>query len=129
MTLAAKVAAEVMRWPVCRDAKCEGCEHAVFYCAGEWTVNAPKPGRPTWDPIANPADLLDVLGELQRHEFEVDISVREDNVYAAVREGGLSGEIIAFHNLTPRGANTWQLCLARAVCRAAIEAVKSQEGG
>lgn len=116
MTLAARVAAEVMRWE-------------VSPLGHDRTIFRDKDGlyRRGWDPVANTVDLMDVIGELRSRGLETRIEIDPDQVCVRVAEI-VNGEILGFCNLTPRGANTWQLCFARAVCRAALEAVREAGG-
>lgn len=126
MTLAARVAAEVMGWEVTAD----GSGRSVWFHRGlggsgdRWTVNDPETGE-RWDPAEHSDNLFDVIGELRRRGMGTRIDLDTDQVYVEVADA--YGNLLGVASRTPRGANTWQLCLARAVCRAALEAVK--EGG
>lgn len=126
MTLAARVAAEVMGWEVTPD----GSGRSVWFHCGlggsgdRWTVNDPETGE-RWDPAENSADLFDVIGELRRRGLDLTIDVEQRLVFVEIFDS--RREMLGCANAEPRGANTWQICLARAVCRAALGAVK--EGG
>lgn len=127
MTLAARVAAEVMQWRVCRDLGI-GSDCPVYRnYDGSWSVWHDDSDR-EWDPVENPADLMDVIGELRRRGLGTRIDLDTDQVYVEVTDA--YSNLLGVESLTPTGRNTWQLCLARAVCRAAIEAVRADgEGG
>lgn len=134
MTFAARVAAEVMEWEVCRDAKCEGCNAQVIWSGTIWCVH--KPGHWTlggdpirWDPIANSADLMDVLGELRRRGWETRITIEADGTACVEIVTAVPGhrKLLGSGLLTPRRAEGWQAALAKAVCRAAIEAAGAAE--
>jgi hypothetical protein len=104
-----------MGWSTCKEAGCSGCDNPVYLDPDGWHVRAPS--GVTWDPLANPGDLLDVIGAIKdrgwalRFEFAPFSWISAEVVGSPVEVCHVKG-------------GDWRSALAKAVCRAALEAVR-----
>ena len=134
LPLAGRVARDVMGWDVCRDqADCDNAP-AVVWAGNRWRVNGllPEdsldawPEAPEWDPLANPGDLMDVIESLLDRGLRVELEAWPDErtacAYVWTSSGGRSWDSRLRWR---RDSSDRRAALARAVCRAALEAVKS----
>jgi hypothetical protein len=123
LPLAARVARDVMGWSTCKEADCSGCGNPVYLDPDGWHVRAPSGGA--WHPLDNSGDLMDVIGAMRERGKELSISLDSKDAAEPVVyvEFGHARKLDGFAEQSiVRG--DWRGALAKAVCRAALEAVR-----
>jgi hypothetical protein len=91
--------------------------------ANGWQICNPEDlDNDQWNPLANPADLLDVIGAMRERGFDLTAEVEEFTAEARFARS-LDRNEYRTGNREVRGGD-WRAAVAEAVCRAALEAVK-----
>jgi hypothetical protein len=83
-----------------------------------WQLAGVPPG---WDPLAKPGDLMDVIGAMRERRYDCEITIETWGPAVTFTRGA---DDRGFRR-EPSVRGDWRGALAKAVCRAALEAVKS----
>jgi hypothetical protein len=89
------------------------------YPGGWYAIHSTALGSHEFDPLTNPGDLMDVIGAMRERGCSLELELDETAAFAR-----FVGDEDYWSN-EGHVVSDWRGALARAVCRAALEAVKS----